>query len=652
MAVSQINISRVSHNMQTYAMLDSLRSNTLNLFMEQSRLSSGNKFNTLSENPIGGTKALQLSEILEQQEQILTNIRHADSFLAASDSAIGEINELLIQAHSIASEMVNVDADQAQRDSMAELVKGIIDQLVTVGNRSYAGVHLFGGQQTISTPFTQDSGGVEYRGDTGSLTSHVGVGQDPSVNLNGAELFGALAGKVSGYADLNPALITDTRLVDLDGVAGSGVSKGLVRIALSSPAITFTVDLSQADTAGDVIDVLNQAASDAGLTTGVGNNFNASINAASNGFQLVVGAGQVTVTEVGDGVTARDVGLLGTAAGTLNGNDLDPHLTAMTTIASLFGGAGAILRSISIVNGSKSKTIDLSSASTVQNILNSLNIAEVEVKAEINDAATGIDVTNLMSGFEMQIGEAGGNTAQLLGIRSLHGQTKLSELNHGDGVRILEGKTDIRVVAKDGTNIDVNLDGSTTIQDVIDKINAAATAAGVAVTASLATTGNGIRIVDTTGALGVMRIERLNYSAAIDDLGLNKVAPDDSVSELISDDTAGVRVDSVFTALVDLLATLRQGDVPGITDAGERINGFIDQASRMQGLVGARSKAMGTRLELTEDATLATQILLSEVRDLDYTEAVTRFQQAQTILQANLMTGARILQLSLLDFLR
>ncbi len=60
---------------------------------------------------------------------------------------------------------------------------------------------------------------------------------------------------------------------------------------------------------------------------------------------------------------------------------------------------------------------------------------------------------------------------------------------------------------------------------------------------------------------------------------------------------------------------------------------------------------MTMRLNLTDDAVTATQKLLSEVKDLDCTEAVTRFQQAQTTLQANLMTGSKLLQMSLMDYL-
>ena len=62
--------------------------------------------------------------------------------------------------------------------------------------------------------------------------------------------------------------------------------------------------------------------------------------------------------------------------------------------------------------------------------------------------------------------------------------------------------------------------------------------------------------------------------------------------------------------------------------------------------------SMQQRLQRTEDAVASTQELLSQITDVDYTEAITKFQQAQTALQANLQSGSQLLGLSLLDFLR
>ena len=647
MAVTSINVSRVSHNLQTISLLDSLRSNTLSLYMEQNRLASGSKFNTPSEDPVAAFRAMQLTEVLEQQDQILQNISHADSVLAATDTAIGEVSSLLLDAHDIALTMINGTYGADERQAEAQLILGIIDQLVTVGNRQYRDMYLFGGQQTETTPFTQDYGVAEYRGDCADLLARVDVNQEPAINLTGADLFGALTGMVQGFADLNPGIETDTRLVDMGGTTGRGIAKGMLQIALTAPAVGFTVDLSQADTAGDVIDMINAAAEQAGLTVGVGQDFNATFNADRDGFQINVTAGTATVRDLNDGATARDLGLLGTGT-PLIGDDVDVKMTSMTRIDSLFAGAGAVLGTIHIENGHLAADVDLAGAQTIQEVVNRLNAAGVEVRASINDDATGLNVVNLVSGFEMKIGEAGDDTASILGIRSYYADTLLSQLNQGRGVQILEGKDDLNIQAKDGTVFGVNLDGCQTIQDVLDVINTSAASVGVAVSADLATTGNGIRIIDATGGADDLVVSRANMSYAIDALGLDQST---TGSEIISDDTNGIVPDSIFTVLHDLYEGLMHDDDTAISLAAQKLEPFMQQISRLQGEVGARSKTMTTRLQFTEDAVVSTQALLSEVKDLDYTEAVTRFQQAQTALEANLMTGSRLLQISLLDFL-
>jgi flagellin-like hook-associated protein FlgL len=656
MPVTSVNITRVSNNMQTLSLLESLRRNTLSLFLEQNRVGSGNRFTAPSEDPVGSSRAIELTEILERQEQILANIRHADSFLAATDAGIGEINDLLSQAHSIASEMVNSTADQTQRNSMAELVKGIINQLVSVGNRTYQGVQLFGGQRTTTPPFTQSTGGVEYLGDTGALTSYVDYRQNPAFNLDGAELFGMLSSQVTGYVDLNPIVTADARLADLGGSANVGVKTGLIRVTLSSPANTFTVDLTQADTVGDVVDAINAAASAAGLTVGPGGQINAAIDPAGSGIGITLGAGTITVAEVGQGVTARDLGLLAANAAAVGGQDLSPRLTTTTRLDSLFGGAGANLGSILLQSGTASKTIDLSTAETIGDVLNQINGSGLNVLAEINPAGTGLNVVNRVSGMRMSVGEAGGNTADLLGIRSMNGGTTLTSLNDGHGVGTVAGVPDFRIVTQDGSAVQVNLDGATTINDVLVRINSAATLAGVNVTASLAPTGNGIRLVDGTAGPDTFRVERMNYSTAVDDLGILK-SDTAGTGVIAGDDVNTVQADSVFTALYELHEALTATNPSHIqeqqiTRAAETIRRFMDRANQLQGTVGARSQAMTTRLHMTEDAVVASRALLSEVKDLDYTEAITRFQQAQTALQGNLMTGPRLLQMSLMNFLQ
>ncbi|MCL2330841.1 MAG: hypothetical protein FWC56_06025, partial [Phycisphaerae bacterium] len=342
----------------------------------------------------------------------------------------------------------------------------------------------------------------------------------------------------------------------------------------------------------------------------------------------------------------------------ISGGDLNAKLTTTMRVDVLFGGSGATLGSIVIQNGNQSQTVDLSGAVTVGDILNKINGCGLDVKATINANQTGIDVYNLASGVKMSIGETGDGTAELLGIRSFQDSTTLSSLNGGVGVRkddSLVGKADFQITTRSGSQVDVNIDGAKTIADVLAAINNAAASAGVDVVASLSATGNGITITDNTTGTGTLSITSLNGSPVIDDLGLRKV-DSAGTGQIVGDDVGMVRTDSVFTALYDLYDALTGGySSPEleqrINQAAEKIKSYMNSSIEQRGMVGARSKAVSTRLTLMDDAISSSQILLSDAKDLDYIDAVTAFQQAQTALQGNLMTGARMLQMSLLNFL-
>ena len=167
MAVSPINLIRISHGMRSDFIVNSLRSTQRDLFLAQARIASGRAFVSPSEDPVGAARAVDLTNALSQQHQFRENLRFGDNELTAADSAIGEINALLIDAHTIASQNVSNLTSAAERAAEAELVAGIRAQLLVVGNRQFDGRFIFAGRDTTSEPFVSVEGGVAYVGDTG-----------------------------------------------------------------------------------------------------------------------------------------------------------------------------------------------------------------------------------------------------------------------------------------------------------------------------------------------------------------------------------------------------------------------------------------------------------------------------------------------------
>jgi flagellar hook-associated protein 3 FlgL len=648
MAITPINVNRVSHGLRTMTLVESFRSNTLALFREQNKLATGLRILQPSDDPVGATRALKLTELREQQDQILNNLQFADRFLAQTDSTMNDINELLIDAQSIASSNVGSTVTQDERDASASLIDSIVRQLVAIGNREFQGIFQFSGHRTTTVPFIEDTdevGGIRYDGDSGNLLAHVDRFQDEAFNLSGNALYGALSAQVKGFADLNPALASNTRLESINGALNGRIDKGIFTITDSTIPGTFNVDLATADTIGNIVNLINDA------STQAGGSVTASLTAT--GITLT-GGGTIGVSEVGNGLIARQLGLytVPPAGSPVAGADLSPKLTGTTAISALNGGAGIDTASGFIIkNGIKSVTIDISAVNTIQELFDEINLAGVGVRAELNADRTGINIFNDVSGALMSIGENGGTTATDLGIRSYHANTLLGDLNFGNGVTTKSGEPDFVISDADGVQFSVDVTGDITVQDVIDTINAAAGAAGSTLTASLNPLGSGLRLGHAAPGAQTITVSPAGVNRfAMEDLGL--AGGTGNTQEFIAQDTGQVRVEGVFTALNDLRTGLRTGSSQQITDASTRLDSLMKELNRVHGIVGSRSQALRKRLEFTEDAVLATQTLISEVRDLDYTTAVTEFQQAQTALQANLLTGSQLLNLSLLDFLR
>ncbi len=648
MAILPIQLARVSNLLRTNVATQTIARTQQGLLTVQNELASGKKISTPSDDAGQAAIAQQLRKTLEQRVAYATNLKQAGSHLSEVDSTLSDITALLDEAQTIASANVGSDVTPDQRASAAAIVDNIYSQLLNLANRQFDGMYLFAGDRATDRPFIEEGGGVKFVGSSRALTNTFDDGTILPFMVNGADVFGALSTRVEGSADLTPALALTTRLSDLSGATGDGVRLGSIQI--SNGSITRTVDLSGAQSIGDVINAIN--------ATGVGA-IAASVAADSVSLHLEGGpTDNITVNEVGGGNTASDLGIrVPNGAGTgvaVDGISVQPRLTLLTPLSDLNGGAGIDLSSgLRMSNGLLSATVTFTSPPlrvnpTVEDLLNAINSSGTAVRAEINAAGSGINVLNPTQGTNMTIAENGGTTAGDLGIRSFSPTSPLTELNGGKGVRTVAGN-DVRITDSAGVNLDVDIDGSGTAQDVIDAINAAASTAGAGVTASFATTGNGIILSDSAGGAGTLGVTSANSSQALVDLGLDAAAGGNSIT---GKDANPVMADGVFAHVEALRNALRSSDSSALTAAAEGIKTDYDRVVRIRGETGARVQELEARQERLEDQNIATQTLLSSIEDTDFVDAITRFQTLQTSLQAALQTSAQTLNVSLLDFLR
>lgn len=773
MAVYPVPTSRSSDMLGRTRMLSQLMGDSLALLRLQTQLSTGQRIQTPSEDPTAALRAQGIQRLLELKTQITTNLKTTQSFLAATDTAVSSVSNLLSQARALAVSSAGTTASPTERKAAAIEIGRILEQITDAGNQQFRGRYLFAGSRTTVRPYEISNGLVVYRGNDGTLKSFADNDLLFDANIDGNAMFGSISAERQGTTDLTPTLSRDTRLADLNG--GRGVTRGSV--AISDGTNTRIVDISSAETIGDVaalfeaqpplgrqvtarvgptgleiqldaagggqltvaevgggttaaelgiksdtaigvgpligrdinpilrlttrlsnllgvsasarvpssgtnndivIEALSHGTAENGVTiqyvndallhassgltagnetvsysatavaaqaavsfSGLGNNLLLTGNVAGtslNNVQIIVddagaigNAAQVTYDPVGKvlhlgvdsgGVTtvqtlvnainaegtfsaafdasdaadgpydpaatlsAGDVGVVSgntgnsgatantfrvmIASGQSTANDIvaalsgDAAFSARFTArlddkdstSSAFAGVGVVsvnaggttsqgsgedldlTSGLQIRNGANTYTIDISTASTVEEFLNILNGSGADILAEINASGTGINIRSRLSGADLSIGENGGTTATQLGVRSLNLDTPLGDLNYGQGIHP-SGGTDFTIRRNDGVDLAINLSSAGTLGDVLNLINNHPSNLDptTRVVARLAQYGNGIELIDDNPVPGQsLTIIQAFESHAAEELGL--VAKGSSTSSATSPPTA------------------------------------------------------------------------------------------------------------------
>lgn len=656
------NLARVSNQLSAQIMLSSLTRTNQSLLNMQTKLASGQAVNRPSDDPLAASTISVLDDVLERRDQRMRNLSHAEAVMNNVDAALSDATSIVMEARSIGLSQIGVGSDAQTRETQAVVIDSMLNELVSIANRKYQQIHFFGGEATANPPLVGLNGAWKYQGQGDGLHMDLGLSQSFPVTVSGSAAFGAMSSRVEGDHDLDPQLTADTRLSDLNGARGIGVTLGTINVDVNGTNIS--VDLTDAHTVQDVIDTLEAAiqTEDPGATVQID-------PVTGNRLEIIPSGGvTVTITDPGADAAAADLGIAGTFdAGTTTGEDLDPRLTELTPLSALTG-VTVPLGTIRLTNGNQMRDLDLSGAETVRDVMNEVAALKIGIRVELHPDGDRLNFLNELSGSSMSVGEVGGGaTATELGVRSLTTTTRLEDFNDGLGVQILSGAVDpvtglpdpaadldFRVTLKNGTTFDVDLAGSETVQDVLDTVNAAAAAAGVAVPAefeaTLVSDGNGIALTDNTPpGGGTTSVTRLNGSFAAEDLG---ILGSTTGATLTGEDRATVAVDSVFSHLITLRDALRTNDERGISLATDKLEQDVDRLAQVRGEVGARTRRVTDADAREEELRLQDISLRSQVQDLEYTEAAIEFAVLQQQLQAGLQTASRLSSISLLDFLR
>ena len=108
----------------------------------------------------------------------------------------------------------------------------------------------------------------------------------------------------------------------------------------------------------------------------------------------------------------------------------------------------------------------------------------------------------------------------------------------------------------------------------------------------------------------------------------------------------------VFAVLQNISDGIRAGDVDGLTTSLQDLDGGADLVKRTLSEVGAQYNRVTQMKQSAQDRMLTVTSQLSDVEDVDLPKAIMEMQLQQTSYQAALAASAKVIQPSLIDFLR
>lgn len=641
MALSNVSFGRTTNALQARKLLANVSRDQTQMARLQEQISSGQRLEFASDDPIAAIQIFALQNALARQATYQTNIDTNQGYLSITDQALGTVGDALNRAKAIAQAGIGDTVSDDDRRALIEEAASLLRAVVNAGNSQYQGRYIFGGSFGTEAPFSNlGSGSVRYNGDALSLDTFADRNLFVANNVDGQSAFSGFTAPII-TRDLNPALTLNSKLADLRGGAGIALGEISVTVANGGPAITKSIDLTGAETLQDVKTRIESAFAAESITVSV------AIDAGSqSGLSLTPSAGTIAVANGPTNQTASQLGIASTAAANIVGSNLDPKVTLFTTVADLNLGTGIGATAgtgLQIVNGERTSVVDLDGAVTVQDMLNRIRAADPDVVAEIAPDGKGIHVYSRLNGADFSIGENNGQNATNLGLRTFGTSSLLSQLNYGIGVGFDLGTT-FNIQRRDGSTATIDLVGSATVQDVLDKINAVDP--GV-LTASLNAVGNGISLTDASGA-GALTVADNELARRLGIVGSNNGG---AVGVLTGTDVNPQQPPGALNLIAALQRALETGDNQALNRLMPAIDAEVIRVNSVRGEVGARQQLLDTVTAQLQDREITNTESLSKVADVDLAQAISELLQQQQTLQATLQVASIVNQLSLLDFL-
>jgi len=187
----------------------------------QDRLTSGKRVSTASDDPVAAARAERALAAMVRSEANQRALEASRNVMQQAEAALGDAGELMQQARELVLNAGNGSYSDSDRKTLADSLRGIRSQLLSVANRNDgAGSYVFAGQGTDSPPFVDGTSGVVFRGASGQTNA---PSDEPlPLSVDGQRTWLAAPNSVAGGADLSVFDVLDRIVTELGTTGRTG----------------------------------------------------------------------------------------------------------------------------------------------------------------------------------------------------------------------------------------------------------------------------------------------------------------------------------------------------------------------------------------------------------------------------------------------
>ncbi len=229
---------RVASSMLYNQLSRGIKDNLSELNELSTRLATGKKINTPSDNVRGAVQAMDYKLSISQNDQYGQNLIEANNYLEFNDTILSQVSNILDELKTMVYNGGDTSGTAEDRAYSAEKAANLRDFLLDLSNSQFGDRYIYSGFQSDQKAYTYDpvNFNFAYQGDSGQIRLPISKEMNQTINVVGSSANSSIS-TVFSYTlqGMETMTLSDGSEVSYTAVPDPILGKTTIEVAISHP---------------------------------------------------------------------------------------------------------------------------------------------------------------------------------------------------------------------------------------------------------------------------------------------------------------------------------------------------------------------------------------------------------------------------------